>query len=408
MILPLFLLLFQDPAEREQEELRQALAEAGSSQVDFIRAVERHLARYPNSSQRAEIERSAARAAIELRDSRRILLYGERVLAREPNNVELLERVSRNLLSFEDKASSTRALEYSKRLLMFIEAMPVPQSGEKGAGRRTEERAIFISKALVYQARATGNLGNWPEAEALARRSYSTLPSAESAREIARWLERQAKTEAALAPLADAFMILDPNSELADRAKDRARLGEWARKVYGSEDKLGPMLVAAWDRTQGHIHNFRESLRKIDVNADAQNTLDFTLPGLGGESLQLATLKGKCAVFDFWATWCGPCRAQQPLYEQVQTRFKSQKDVVFLNVSTDENRDLVKPFLDRNGWKKTVYFEDGLATLLRVSSIPTTVVINRRGEIASRMNGYIADRFVDMLTERIEQCLADK
>ena len=84
------------------------------------------------------------------------------------------------------------------------------------------------------------------------------------------------------------------------------------------------------------------------------------------------------------------------------------RDVVFLNINTDENRDLVKPFLERNKWNKTIYFEDGLSVSLRVSSIPTTFIVNRRGEIASRMNGFVAEKFVDMLSERIRQSLEEK
>jgi len=110
-------------------------------------------------------------------------------------------------------------------------------------------------------------------------------------------------------------------------------------------------------------------------------------------------------VIDFWATWCGPCRAQQPLYEQVQKRFRSRSDVVFLRVSTDEDRSAVAPFLKQQGWGPLSYFEDGLASLLRVNSIPTAMVLDRRGQVFSRMNGFIADRFVDMLSDRIREAL---
>jgi thiol-disulfide isomerase/thioredoxin len=110
-------------------------------------------------------------------------------------------------------------------------------------------------------------------------------------------------------------------------------------------------------------------------------------------------------VFDFWATWCGPCRAQHPLYEQVKLRFKNSQDVVFLSVNTDEDRELVAPFLKEHGWKVKPYFEDGLSRALQISSIPTTIIVDRRGEIFSRMNGYLPDRFVDMLTDRIRDAL---
>ena len=133
--------------------------------------------------------------------------------------------------------------------------------------------------------------------------------------------------------------------------------------------------------------------------------MEFTLPGLDGAPLKLADLKGKVVVMDFWATWCGPCRTQHPLYEQVKQRFASRKDVVFLAISTDDDPGLVKPFLEANRWSKTVYFEGGLAGFLRVTSIPTTVIVNREGKVVSRMNGFLPERFVDMLTERIREAL---
>jgi hypothetical protein len=82
-------------------------------------------------------------------------------------------------------------------------------------------------------------------------------------------------------------------------------------------------------------------------------------------------------------------------------------EVVFLAVSTDEDRALVGPFLDSTKWSKQVYFDDGLSGLLRISSIPTTVVLDRQGNVHSRLNGYIADRFVDMLSDRIREALAN-
>jgi thiol-disulfide isomerase/thioredoxin len=135
--------------------------------------------------------------------------------------------------------------------------------------------------------------------------------------------------------------------------------------------------------------------------------MDFTLAGVNGETLQLASLKGKTIIFDFWATWCGPCRAQHPLYEQVKQRFRDNPSVAFLSVSTDEDHELVPLFLKENHWANAVYFEDGLSRMLRITSIPTTIVVDKHGEISSRMNGYNPERFVDLLTERIQQTLKD-
>lgn len=398
----------QEVSEAEQQALRAALTEAGSSQVDFIRALELHLQKYPKTPQRAELERAIVKTAAEIRDNRRVVLYGERVLARDPQNVELLERVTRLLLGSDEKEPATKALDYARKFEQAVQAQPQPKEGEQGAAQQWEQRQIFLAKALVYQARAAGNLGNPADATVLARRSYEIAPSAESAREIARWLDRMGRTSEAIPHMADAFILSGSESEAALRAKDRERLGEWWKKLKGSEAGLGDQILAAYDRSVVLIAKRKALLRALEPNAFAESTLDFTISGLDGKKLHLATLKGKAVVFDFWATWCGPCRGQQPLYEEVKKKYAANPNVIFLNVSTDENRDLVKPFLDQNGWKKTVYFDDGLAGLLKVNSIPTTVIFNPRGEVSGRMNGYIPERFVEMLGERIDQALTEK
>jgi thiol-disulfide isomerase/thioredoxin len=399
---------FPQAAPAEQEELRRALSEAGSSQVDFIRALEAHLAKYPQTPQRAELERALAKTAAEVGDKRRLLLYGERVLSRDPDNGELLERVSRLLLDGgENKENAGRALGYANRLEHWVKAQPPAKPGEKGAARLYEELHMIAGKAYVYQARALGNLGNTDEAVAKAKLSLQASPSAESAREVARWLERQNKPADAIPYLALALMMTDPVAAADSRSKDRARLAELGAKADWDEGKVGAELLKAQDKITGFISSRKALLTSLEPNSQASEPLDFVLSGPDGEQLKLNSLRGKVIVLDFWATWCGPCRAQQPLYESVKERYRANPDVVLINVSTDEDRSLVKPFLARNQWEKTVYFDDGLAGRLRVTSIPTTVVFNRRGEVSSRMNGFIAEKFVGMLAERIEQALGE-
>ena len=146
-------------------------------------------------------------------------------------------------------------------------------------------------------------------------------------------------------------------------------------------------------------------LKAADPNTAAAKILDFTLTDLEGKKLPLSSLKGKAIVFDFWATWCGPCRVQHPLYEEVKKRFHDSEDVVFVSVDTDEDRDAVPQFVKEQKWKGPIYYEDGLVRLLQVGSIPTTVVIDRNGDVISRLNGFVPQRFVDMLSDRIREAL---
>ncbi|MDQ6706413.1 MAG: DUF4919 domain-containing protein, partial [Acidobacteriota bacterium] len=116
-----------DPEATEQQQLSNALAEAGTSPVDFMRALENHLSKYPKSSHKAEIERALVKAAIESKDDKRIIEYGERVLATgsrtDPADLQILDRVSRALLSSDDKSSAEKALGYARRSEKLIEDM---------------------------------------------------------------------------------------------------------------------------------------------------------------------------------------------------------------------------------------------------------------------------------------------
>ncbi|MBI3470895.1 MAG: TlpA family protein disulfide reductase [Candidatus Solibacter usitatus] len=397
----------QDMPEEEQRRLSEALAEAGSSPIEFLRALEKHLEAFPKTSKRVEIERALVKAAIEAKDERRIVLYGERVLEREQDDLQVLERVARALLSADDKESAKRALPYARRYGEMVSKMRLQQEtpGRMSKGQWLEEVDRGASRALALEARATGNLGQAEEAAALAARSFQVYPSGEAAREAARWLIRMGKEAEAVRRLADAFTVADPKTTEADRARDRQRMGELYRKTSGSEKGLGDLILESYDRTAAVLIERQQRLAESDPNSKAINVLDFTISGLSGEKLRLSTLKGKAVVFDFWATWCGPCRAQHPLYDQVKQKFKGNPHVVFLSVNTDEDRSVVEPFLRENRWSKTVFFEDGLSRNMQISSIPTTIVLNRRGELISRMNGFLPDRFVKMLSERIEEAL---
>jgi len=80
---------------------------------------------------------------------------------------------------------------------------------------------------------------------------------------------------------------------------------------------------------------------------------------------------------------------------------------IWSEIDTDEDRNLVSPFLDQQKWSRTVYFENGLQRLLQVNSIPTTILFDKQGHIAARMTGFLPDKFVDQLTERIRSALAE-
>ena len=153
------------PADVENKSLMEALTDANNSSVDILRAVEAFLKKYPQTSQRGEIDRLAARAAVEVKDDRRIVLYGQRVLALSPDDMLLLDRVAHSLLTLGGRENASASLRYSRAFGEIVQKLSVPEGPD--AARKQDERDRGLARALLYQARAQTILGEYQEAERL-------------------------------------------------------------------------------------------------------------------------------------------------------------------------------------------------------------------------------------------------
>lgn len=395
----------QTLSQDEQTSLQRTLSEAGNSPTELMHAIENHLRQFPNSPKRADLERALVKTAMDVNDDARLMEFGEAVLSREPDNMQVLEHLTTALLHQGDQPNAQRALDHARHFSDLIQASYQNDKFQPGGGpnevKRKEDFDRGRARALLLQARAQGLLGHAKDAIQLAQSSYQIFPSVEAAREAARWLSAAGNDQEALQYLAAAFTIGGLHSADLDGSSDRARLGELYRKQHGSEAGLGDLILKAYDATSAQLAARRAELRALDPNAQLKDPMQFTISGLEGDKLALSSLLGKVVVIDFWATWCIPCRTQHPLYEQVKETFQDSPDVVFLAVDTDEDHSLVKPFLTQVKWSQKVYFEDGLQSLLQVASIPTTIILGKQGQVFTRMVGFLPDRFVDMLTERV-------
>lgn len=77
------------------------------------------------------------------------------------------------------------------------------------------------------------------------------------------------------------------------------------------------------------------------ANAKPAN-LDYTLPDIEGKQVKLADFKGKVILLNFWATWCGPCKAEIPGFVELQEQYKN--DLVVLGFSVDDPAEKAKAF----------------------------------------------------------------
>jgi thiol-disulfide isomerase/thioredoxin len=134
-----------------------------------------------------------------------------------------------------------------------------------------------------------------------------------------------------------------------------------------------------------------KTVARIKAQLGSDVAKDFTLKNLQGEEVSLSSLKNKVVVLDFWATWCGPCRASFPAMQEAVTKYKDDKEVAFLFIDVFENKEPKKmlaettQFINDHKYNFQVLLDtkDEVAGDYKVNAIPARFIINKEGKIVS-------------------------
>ena len=116
---------------------------------------------------------------------------------------------------------------------------------------------------------------------------------------------------------------------------------------------------------------------------------DFTLESRSGENLRLEDHRGEVVMLNFWASWCGPCRQEMPLMDDIYSQYKDLGFTI-LAVNVDENRDEALRFLNAVPVDYPILYdpESRVSELYEVQAMPTTVMIDRNGNARYVHYGY--------------------
>jgi thiol-disulfide isomerase/thioredoxin len=117
----------------------------------------------------------------------------------------------------------------------------------------------------------------------------------------------------------------------------------------------------------------------------------FTLPARGGASVGLESFKGKVVMLNFWASWCGPCRQEMPLLEQMHKRY-SKQGFALLGVNVDAESADAEKLLKAVQVSFPILFDkdNKVSQLYNVNSMPSSVFIDRKGNVRASHRGYKA------------------
>jgi|SRR5436853_994570 len=384
-------------------ELQQAINNSGNDRAALVRNLEAFLKEYPDSRQRPQIYRALVEASLQLQDNARAAGYAERIVALSPDDISMTILTIQLLEQNGDEAALRRATNYATRVLEFVERS---SSGEKSP-RVSQEDWVSEKKrdrmsVLTLRGRLELKLKDTVAAQKDLAASYAVLPSAAAAEQLGEIAELKKDSNSAIQQYARAFALADATNGSAGRREIRQKLGNVWRLAHGSDDGLGDYLLRTYDDvSQAAI------VAKPRKNADAREPADFTLrKAPEGTAFPLKDTRGKVLVVNFWATWCGPCHALEPLFARVAANFQANPDVFFLAANCDEDESLVTPYLEADKPRTPVVFADGLDRFFTVNSFPTVMVIDRAGKIAYRSDGFEPDTFEPKLEAAVRRALA--
>ncbi len=386
-----------------EEELQQAISKSGNDRAALVQNLEVFLNEYPDSRQRPQIYRALVEASLQLQDNARAAAYAERIVALSPDDISMTILTIQLLERNGDEAALRRATNYATRVLEFVERS---SSGEKSPKISQEEWAMEKKRdrmsVLTMRGRLELNLKDMVAAQKDFEASYAILPSATAAEQLGEIAELKKDSNGAIQQYARAFALADATNGTVSHREIRQKLGNVWRLSRGSDVGLGEYLLLTYDEVS------RASIAaKPKKNADARELADFTLrKAPQGTPFSLKDTKGKILVVNFWATWCGPCRALEPLFARVAADFQANREVIFLAANCDEDESLVQGYLENDKPRTPVVFADGLDRFFTVNSFPTVMVIDRAGKIAYRSDGFEPDTFESNLAAAVRRALA--
>lgn len=110
----------------------------------------------------------------------------------------------------------------------------------------------------------------------------------------------------------------------------------------------------------------------------------FSMKTLDGKTLTNANTRGKVVLLDFWASWCGPCKAASPTMQSLH-KAHAAKGLIVVGANGLENKkgpDAAKAYQKKNSYSYTFTFDnDPLIDKLKIEGVPTFIVVDRKGKV---------------------------
>ena len=183
----------------------------------------------------------------------------------------------------------------------------------------------------------------------------------------------------------------------------------WATNFLPAEKEMASLVDIA-DRlgkarpNHPQVQQFVNNLQRLQGVNEGAMAPEINLATPAGPNLALSSLRGKYVLIDFWASWCGPCRRENPNVVKTYATYKDKGFEIF-GVSLDQNREawLKAIETDKLVWKHVSdlkYWNSAGAQAYQVNSIPQTFLVDPAGRIIAKgLRGAALDNYLAKLFE---------
>jgi len=139
-----------------------------------------------------------------------------------------------------------------------------------------------------------------------------------------------------------------------------------------------------------------------DFSEEKNNLLpESVFLDINNKPLDLKSFKNKTLYISFWATWCGPCHKEKPALKKLKNHFKNNKDIIFIDISVDGDKEKWSKFIESNkpsGTQLISKNEGKTRELFELPGVPAHIVVNSKGEFAK---ARIIQRAYKLLSDSI-------